>query len=562
MRTSHVLALAALSGWTSLACAQSVPADLILHGGKIVTLDKRSSVVQAVAIRDGKFLAVGSDAEMKRFAGSGTKTIDLGGRTVVPGLNDSHTHFRAAGLALYTVNMRNATSVAQALAAVREFAAKKKPGEWVIGGAWHPPSQLAEKRYLTRQEIDSVVPDNPVFVPTVGHFVMGNSRALQIAGITRDTPNPEGGTIERDPATKEPTGVLIGAAIGLLARAVPDWTMEEQITQYRAGMRFLNSNGITSTIEGGIDSPDVRVLRHIVNTGQQTVRVGVMYRPDTSVAADPAKWEQAMKANGASSGFGDEWLRFAGVKLAMDGGMTLRTALTRSAYPNDQKYFGMAYLSPERFAQLIEIADRYGWRVGVHVVGDKATDVALDAFEALDRKSPIAKKRFILIHASLMQRDQMERAKKLGMRADVQNIFMWDRAATVERFLGRETADRAVPTRTLIDIMAIENLGAGTDYPVNTVNPFLNMYVMITRKDPQGTVYGAKEAVSREEALRLYTTSPAHYTFEESVKGSIEPGKLADLVVLSADPLTVPEESIKDITALTTIVVGRVVFQR
>jgi predicted amidohydrolase YtcJ len=562
MTASRYLALAILSGWALLACAQSVPADLILHGGKVVTLDKRSSIGQAVAIRDGKFLAVGTDAEVKRFSGPSTKMIDLAGRTVVPGLNDSHTHFRAAGLALYTVNMRNVKSVAEALAAIKEFTAKKKPGEWIVGGAWHPPSQLAEKRYLTRQEIDSVAPDNPVFLPTVGHFVMANSRALQAAGITRDTPDPEGGTIERDAATREPTGTLIGAAIELLSKAVPDWTLDEQVAQYKAGMRFLNSNGITSTVDGGIDAADIRVLRHLVNKGEQTLRVGVMYRPDPSVAADLGKWEQAMKANGASSGFGDEWLRFAGVKLAMDGGMTLRTALTRSAYPNDPKYFGMAYLNPERFRELVEICDRYGWRVGVHVVGDKAADVALDAYEALDRKRPIAGKRFILIHASLIQRDQIERAKKLGVRTDVQNIFMWDKAATVERFLGRETADRAVPTRTLIDVLGIENVGAGTDFPVNTINPFLNMYVMVTRKDPNGTVYGAKEAISREEALRLYTTSAAHYTFEEGIKGSIEPGKLADLAVLSADLLTVPAEAIKDVTVLTTIVGGKVVYQR
>jgi len=195
MGKSHCLALAVLAVCASPVLAQSVPADLILHGGKIVTLDKRSSIAQAVAIRDGKFLAVGSDAEVKRFSGPSTKIIDLVGRTVVPGLNDSHTHFRAAGLALYTVSMRNATSVAQALAAIKEFAAKKKPGEWIVGGAWHPPSQLAEKRYLTRQEIDSVAPDNPVYLPTVGHFVMANSLALHRAEITRDTPNPEGGTI-------------------------------------------------------------------------------------------------------------------------------------------------------------------------------------------------------------------------------------------------------------------------------------------------------------------------------------------------------------------------------
>jgi predicted amidohydrolase YtcJ len=250
------------------------------------------------------------------------------------------------------------------------------------------------------------------------------------------------------------------------------------------------------------------------------------------------------------------------VKLGMDGGMTLRTAHTREPYPNDPQYHGLTYLTPERFAELTDLADRYGWRVGVHVVGDKAVDIALDAFEKLDKVRPIKGKRFVLIHASLMQRDQLERAKRLGLRADIQNIFMWDKAATVERFLGRPTADRAVPTRTMIDVLGIDSLGAGTDFPVNTINPFLNMYIMVTRKDPEGTVYGAKEAISREEALRLYTSAAAHYTFEEGIKGTIEPGKLADLAVLSADPLTVAADAIKDIQALTTIVGGKVVYER
>lgn len=557
---ASILAVAALAASGPSALAQSPVAETVLHGGKIVTLDKRSSIAQAVAVRDGRFLAVGSDAEVKRLIGPSTKVVDLGGRTVVPGLNDTHTHFRAAGLALYTVNLRNAKNVSEALEAIKAFAAKKKPGEWIVGGAWHPPSQLAEKRYLTRQEIDRAAPDNPVYLPTVGHFVMANSRALQLAGITKDTPNPEGGVIERDPATREATGVLIGPAIAKLIVVVPGWTSEEQIGQYRESMRILNSFGLTSTVDGGLDAGDVRVLRHMVNTGQQTLRVGVMYRPP--VPKDLGEWEALMKGNGASSGFGDEWLRFAGVKLGFDGGMTLRTAYTRNPYPDDPKYHGLTYMTFERLKELTEISDRYGWRVGVHVVGDKAVDLALSAFEALDKARPIAGKRFVLIHASLMQRDQMERAKRLGVRADVQNVFMWDKAATVERFLGRETADRAVPTRTLIDVLGIENVGAGTDFPVNSLDPFLSMYIMVTRKDPRGVVYGPREAVTREEALRLYTSSAAHYTFEENIKGTIEPGKLADLVVLSEDLLTIPEEAIRNVKAMTTIVGGRVVYQR
>jgi predicted amidohydrolase YtcJ len=539
----------------------SAPApDTILHGGKVVTLDQRSSVAQAVAVRDGRFLAVGGDAEVRKLAGPATRMIDLGGRTVIPGLNDTHTHFRAAGLALYTVNLRSAKTVDEALAAIRAFTAKKKPGEWIVGGAWHPPSQLAEKRYLTRQEIDRAAPNNPVYLPTVGHFVMANSRALALARIDKDTPNPEGGVIERDPATREATGVLVGPAIGLLTRAVPDWTLEEQLGQYRESMRMLNSHGITSTIDGGIDMNDVRLLRDLASKGEQTLRVGVMYRPP--IPKDLGEWEASMKAAGGASGTGDEWVRFAGVKLGFDGGMTLRTAHTRNPYPDDPKYHGLTYMTFERLQELAEISDRHGWRVGVHVVGDKAVDLALAAFEELDKARPIRGKRFVLIHASLMQRDQMERAKRLGLRADVQNVFMWDKAATVERFLGKETANRAVPTRTLIEVMGIENVGAGTDFPVNVIDPFLGMYIMVTRKDPRGVVYGAGEAITREQALRLYTSSAAHYSFEEKAKGTIEPGKLADLVVLSEDLLTVREEAIKDVKAVTTMVGGKVVYQR
>ncbi len=198
----------------------------------------------------------------------------------------------------------------------------------------------------------------------------------------------------------------------------------------------------------------------------------------------------------------------------------------------------------------------------MHVVGDLGIDHALDAFEAADREKSIKDRRFILIHASLIRPEQMERARKVGLRADFQNVFMWDKAATVERFLGKDTADRAVPTRTLIEKMGIDNLGAGTDFPVNPINPFLNMAVMVTRKDPAGRVYGASETISREQALRLYTSSASRYMFDESRKGTLEVGKLADFAVLSADLMSVPDDQIKDIKAELTVVGGKIVFQR
>jgi predicted amidohydrolase YtcJ len=534
--------------------------DLILANGRILTMDSQSTVVDALAIRDGKILVLGSNAAVKPLAGSRTKVVDLGGKSVVPGLIDTHAHFKAAGLGEYVVNMRRAKTVAEALDAIKAFVANKKPSEWIIGGAWHPPSQLAEKRYLTRQEIDSVAPNNPVYLRTVGHFSMANSLTLQKVGVDKSTPDPSGGSFEKD-ASGELTGVLVETAIDHVEKAVPAWTDQDQIRQFKIAENVLNSYGITSVVEGATEAKDIRTLQKVALSGEATLRVGVMYRPEPP--KEMAAWELIMSGNGASSGFGDDWLKFAGIKIYYDGGMTLKTALTREAYPDSHDdYHGITQQTPERLKQLVSICNRYNWRVGVHVVGDLGIDQVLDAFEAADKEKSIKDRRFVLIHASLIRPEQMERAHRLGVRIDFQNVFMWDKAATVERFLGRAVADRAVPTKTLIETMGIDNLGAGTDFPVNPINPFLNMYIMVTRKDPNGHVYGASEAISREEALRLYTSAASRYMFDEGRKGTLQPGKLADLVVLSADFMTVPEEDIKNIKADMTLVGGKVVFQR
>ena len=534
--------------------------DLVLINGKVLTLDDRSTVTEAVAVRDGKILATGTSASIKLLAGDRTRVLDVHGKTVIPGLIDTHAHFKAAGLADYVVNMSRAKTVAEALEAIKVFAAKKKPGEWIVGGAWHPPSQLAEKRYLTRQEIDSVAPDNPVYLRTVGHFSMANTMALQKVGIDKTTANPSGGSFERD-AAGEMTGVLVETAIDQVEKAVPPWTEDDEMRQFTIAESVLNSVGITSAVEGATEARDIRTLQKIATSGQATLRIGVMFRPEPP--ADLSAWEAIMSGNGATSGFGDDWLKFAGIKIFYDGGMTLKTALMRDVYPDSHdNYHGIAQQTPERLKQLVSICNRYGWRVGVHVVGDLGIDQVLDAFKSADKEKSIRDRRFVLIHASLIRPEQMERAHALGVRADFQNVFMWDKAATVERFLGRATADRAVPTKTLIAKMGLDSLGAGTDFPVNPINPFLNMYIMVTRKDPTGSVYGASEAIDREQALRLYTSAASHYTFEEARKGTIQPGKLADLVVLSSDYLAVPEEQIKDIKADLTLVGGKIVFQR
>ena len=554
----------------SVCLASAIPAaaqqgdfnspDLVLINGKILTMDGRSSVAEALAVRDGKIVAIGANAPIKSLVGAQTRVVDVSGKTVVPGMIDTHVHFRAAGLGEYVVVLGRAKNVAEALETIKAFAAKKKPGEWIITGGWHPPSQLAEKRYLTRQEIDSVAPNNPVYLRTVGHYSMANSLALQKAGIDKTTPDPSGGSFEKD-ASGELTGVLVETAIPLVEKMVPPFSEQDEIRQYKIAEGALNSFGITSVVEGATEARDIRTIQKLALSGEATLRVGLMFRPEPP--QDMSAWEAIISGNGVSSGLGDEWVKFAGIKIFYDGGMTLRTALMRDVYPDSHDhYHGIAQQTPERLKQLVSICNRYNWRVGVHVVGDLAIDHALDAFEAADKEKSIRDRRFILIHASLIRPEQMERAHRLGVRIDFQNIFMWDKAATVERFLGRATANRALPTRTLIEKMGLDNLGAGTDFPVNPVNPFLNMYVMVTRKDPNGSIFGASEAVSREQALRLYTSAAARSTFEEGRKGTLEPGKLADLAVLSADYMSVPEDQIRDIKVDLTLVGGKVVFQR
>jgi len=538
---------------------QNAP-QVVLTGGKILTLDGQSTIAQALAVRDGKILAVGSDAAIKPLAGPQTRVIDLAGKSVVPGLIDTHAHFRAAGLGDYVVNLGGAKDVAGALELIKAFVAKKQPGAWITTGGWHPPSQLAEKRYLTRQELDSVSPNNPVYLRTVGHFAMANSLALQKAGIGKSTPDPAGGSFERD-ASGDINGVLVETAIPLVENIVPPYTEDEELRQYRLAEAALNRLGITSVVEGATSARDTQILQKLALAGDATVRVGTMFRPEPP--ADSAGWDAIMSGNGASSGFGDDWLKLGGIKIFYDGGMTLKTAMMREAYPDSHDdYHGIAQVTPERLKQLVSIANNRGWRVGVHVVGDLGVDQVLDAFEAADKEKSIKDRRFVLIHASLIRPEQMERARRVGARIDFQNAFMWDKAATVARFLGRPTADRAVPTRTLIEKMGLDNLGAGTDFPVNPLNPFLTMYIMVTRKDPAGQVYGASEAIGREQALRLYTSAASRYMFEETRKGTLEAGKLADLVVLSADFMTVPDDQIKDITADMTMVGGKIVFQR
>jgi predicted amidohydrolase YtcJ len=357
-------------------------------------------------------------------------------------------------------------------------------------------------------------------------------------------------------------GVLEEGAEDLINAVVPEWSIEVQTEQMKEAMAYFNRFGITSAISACVSPKDMRILDTLRREGRSTLRLGIMFAPtgglNPTLSLDA--WEALLSRMGVASEFGDEWLQFCALKMQVDGGMTLRTALMREPYPDDPSYRGTLVVDEDRLRALILVANRYGWRVGAHAVGDAAIDILLDAYEAADREKSIRDRRFIVIHGSLMQDDQMQRARAMGVRVDAQSVFLWDKAEAIARNLGRATAARAVPLRTMIEVMGIDNVAQGTDYPINVLDPFVNMHVMVTRRDMNGAEFGLEQAVTVEQALRLYTSAAARYAFAEDRVGTIEPGKLADLAFLSANPLETDPAELRSIRVLRTMVGGRTVF--
>ena len=534
----------------------ALDADLILHNGKILTVDKDFRIVEAVAIRDGKFVATGNKADVMRSAGDKTKLIDLGGKTVIPGLNDSHNHMLWAGTAFKQVQLRECTSLEDVLRAISERAKSLKPGEWVLcSGQWHE-SQLKEKRLPTRSELDKAAPENPVYVARGGHTVVVNSAALKLAGVTKETPDPQGGEFKRDPKTGELTGLVFERpAHALIRKVMPPETYQDKLEGLRTIMKEYNRYGITSVIEPGIfaNSDDLRAYMEVWSKGEMTVRTGLMIR-----ATQP----DHVKACQFGQGFGDTMLRVSGIKMMMDGGV--ETALLKEPYlivhgeQEKEGYKGVQVVQTNVFKDTCLAAAKNGWHVETHGVGDQAVDVIVNTYEEVNREVPVSHLRWTVMHIFLPTDEAIEKIKKNGFVANVQDHPTY-LGANQLRYWGEKRAAYAIPTRKLLD-KGIP-LGGGTDAPVVHYDPFLSLWWMVTRNTVTAGCLGPDQKITREEAIRLYTIGSAYFTFEEKTKGSIEPGKLADLVVLDKDILTCPEDQIKSIRPVATMLGGSFIFE-
>ena len=531
-------------------------ADLVLYNGKIVTVDGGFSIARAVAIRGDRFIAVGDDARVRALAGAKTKPIDLGGRTLIPGLMDGHLHNAGGGPG---VDLSRARSIDELLAAVRARAAAASPGEIIVSNSdWHE-AQLKEKRLPHRRELDRVAPNHPVVLVRGGHEFILNSAALGRWNISRATASPPGGEIGHD-ADGELNGELVDTARGLVKLPPPPKLTPEGIA---AQMRLLNSVGLTSVripgsfqFGGDIVSP-YRMFQELKAKGQLTMRVNYLMRIFDFSSVD--KVRATIASWNVRPDEGDEWLRIGGMKTLVDGGFEGGHMREPYAEPHGRggKFRGIQVVPIADYTAVVLELNRQGWRVATHAVGDAAVDQVLAAYESADKERSIRDRRWAIEHLFIGRPDHYPRIRALGVVVSAQD-HLYLAAPSMAKYWGRARAEQVTPVRTFLDEKLL--VAGGTDSPVIPYNPFWAMYHFITRDTISDGVYGAAQRITREEALRIYTINNARLTFEESSKGSIEPGKLADLVVLSADFLSVPESAIPSIKPLATMVGGRFVY--
>ena len=562
--------------------ATGAPADLLIVNGKVVTVDARSTIAQAIAVRGGRIAVVGTDAEVKRLGGPGTRVIDARARTVIPGLIDTHVHALGAAPVEAVRAFRTLATIAEVQAWLRDVAQRTPAPAWVWSTRVYP-TRLREGRFPTREELDAAVPDRPAVVDGAYAFVL-NTPALAAAGITAPpsragvgapgtTPDPPGAVIVRGP-DGAPTGLLRNAS-SMLARFRPAAPESPPLDQIERLHRAYLATGITSIVERGGSAGGLRTYEALKAAGRLRVRSTITLMLPTGLRAEQA--EAAVAAIGVAPRAGDEWLKAGPLKIVVDGGILLGTSYMRAPYPAGSRalygtqppgYRGVLSTSADAIRAVMIAGHAGGWQMSAHVTGDAGVDAVLDGFEAAQRARPRPDARHTLIHAYFPNPDTARRAAALGVLVDTQPAWFYKDGDALAGALGVGGLAHFLGLRTWRDAgvrVAINTdhmFGADRDSAMNPFNPFLTMATAVTRRTESGQVIGAGEAVTREEALRMMTIDAAAFTFDEGSRGSIEVGKLADLAILSDDLFTVADDRIRTITADVTIVGGTVAHER
>ena len=555
MRMVRTIVVAAFLATALAGAAAAQQADLVVLDGKVFTADGKSSIAQAFAVKDGHFLAVGSSRAMRRHIGAGTKVLDLHGRFVTPGLADGHFHNEGGGPG---IDLSQARSLSDLFATVKAAAAKAKPGDVIVSNAdWHE-AQLKEKRLPLAAELDAAAPDNPVVLIRGGHEMILNGVALEKWNITRETVSPDGGGIGKG-ADGAPDGELFDNARNLVTLPPPPPVTLDEVLRTQ---RTLNAYGITAVrIPGAYKGDlfaDYKLLKEARDKGELTLRY-IVYLPGFGTR-DPANIRDMIENSGLKQDEGDDWLRIGGMKLLVDGGFEggHMSAPYAEPYGKGGKFSGVTVVPTENYIAVVREVHRLGWRVATHAVGDAAVAEVLDGYEAANADRPIAGERWTIEHAFIVNPELLARMKKLGIIVSAQD-HLYLAAPALKKYWGMKRASEVSPLKTFLDDGFL--VAGGTDSPVVPFNPFWELYHFLTRDTISDGVYGADQRVtSRPTLLRLVTINYARMIGEDKIKGSIEPGKLADFAVLSDDFLTVPAKRILAMKALATYVGGKEVY--
>jgi predicted amidohydrolase YtcJ len=548
--------------WAASAAAFAQPATLVLRNGKIVTMNSSAPTAQAIAVRGDKISALGTDREAAQWIGPATQVIDLHGMTAIPGFIEGHGHFTGVGEFRMGLDLREARTWDDIVAQVARAVKQAKPGDWIVGRGWHQskwdhaPDPNVEG-FPLHASLDKISPDNPVMLTHAsGHAAFVNAKAMQLAGITRDTPNPAGGEILKDGAGN-PTGLLRERASGLALDVYGQWQASHLDLEKEIGLATSEclSKGITTFEDAGSPLATVDVFRAMAQRGDLRIRLWVMLRAPNATLRDNLDKYRVIGAGG-------DRLTVRAIKRYMDGALGSRGAWLLAPYTDKPDSTGLNVEDPADIRQAGELALQHGYQLCVHAIGDRANREVLNIYESLFREHPEKKDlRWRIEHAQHLSAADIPRFAQLGVIAAMQAVHCTSDAPYVLLRLGPQRAEEgAYVWQKLMKSGAI--VGNGTDAPVEDVSPLACYYAAVSRKLKDGSVFYPDQRMSREEALRSYTWNNAYAAFEEKIKGSLEPGKLADITVLSRDILTIPEDQIPATDVVYTIVGGRVMFQR
>lgn len=530
------------------------PADKVFMNAYVWTVDEKRPVAEAIAVLDGKIIAVTTNDEIKNFIGNTTRVIDAEGKLILPGFIDNHTHFTDGGFQLQSIDLRHAQNKEEFAQLIKEWA-ERYPGRWITGGTWDHDN-FPDGDLPTKELIDPYTPDTPVFVRRYdGHMGLVNSYTLQLAGITRDTPDPPGGLIVRDPETGEPTGILRNAAMDFVTKLIPDILLEDLIDAAKHALAEARQNGVTS-IQDMSSPDDLRAYQHLYNNNELTARV---------YAILPfSHWEYLANA-GIEAPFGNEFVRIGGLKAMADGSLGSSTALFYEPYTSDPSTYGLPsdVMGDGRLERWALAADRAGLQPVIHAIGDSANSLILDLYERIITENPPRKRRFRIEHAQHIHPKDFTRFAELGVIASVHPYHAIDDGRWAEGRIGYERCKTTYAFRSFLDAGVM--MSFGSDWTVAPLNPLLAIYAAVTRRTLDGEHpdgWFPEQNITVEEAIKAHTLTSAYSAYEENMKGSISVGKLADLVILSDNILRIDPVMIKDVEVDMTIVDGVIVYER